>query len=75
MESVKLMGVSFDIQYSILNPRPQREKTCLRRFANNTGADYPGHPRSLISTFVIRLLESSIFKLAFKQNFNNLAIL
>ena len=64
MESVKLMGVSFDIQYSLLNPGPQREKTCLRRFANNTGADQPGHPRSLISTFVIRLLERSIFKLA-----------
>ena len=29
-------------------------------FANNT--DQPGHPRSLISAFVIRLLESIIFK-------------
>ena len=26
---------------------PQREKTCLRGFANNTGADQPAHPRSL----------------------------
>ena len=43
---------------------PRREKTCLLRFANNTGADQPVHPRSLISAFVIRLLESSIFKLA-----------
>ena len=43
---------------------PHREKTCLRRFANNTGADQPAHPRSLISAFVIRLLESSISKLA-----------
>ena len=41
---------------------PRREKTCLRRFANNTGADQPAHPRSLLSAFVIRLLESSIFK-------------
>ena len=32
-----------------------REK-CLRGFANNTGADQPAHKRSLISTFVIRLL-------------------
>ena len=33
---------------------PRREKTCLRGFANNTGADQPAHPRSLISAFVIR---------------------
>ena len=43
---------------------PQREKTCLRGFANNTGADQPAHPRSLISAFVIRFLESVICKLA-----------
>ena len=43
---------------------PRREKTCFRGFANNTGADQPAHPRSLISAFVIRVLESTIFKLA-----------
>ena len=43
---------------------PRREKTCLREFANNTGADQPAHPRSLISAFVIRFLESIICKLA-----------
>ena len=43
---------------------PQHEKTCLQRFANNTGADQPAHPRSLISTFVIRFLGSDICKLA-----------
>ena len=32
---------------------PWREKTCLRGFVNNTGADQPAHLRSLISTFVI----------------------
>ena len=37
---------------------PRREKACLRGFANNTGADQPAHPRSLISAFVIRFLES-----------------
>ena len=42
----------------------QREKTCLRWFANDTGADQPAHPRSLISAFVIRFLESIICKLA-----------
>ena len=43
---------------------PRREKTCLRRFANNKDADQPAHPRRLISAFVIRLLESIIAKLA-----------
>ena len=35
----------------------RREKTCLRGFANNKGANQPAHPRRLISAFVIRLLE------------------
>ena len=39
---------------------PRREKTCLRWFVNNTGADQPAHPRSLISAFVVRFLERSI---------------
>ena len=30
-------------------------------FVNNKGADQPGHPRSLISTFVSRFSESIIF--------------
>ena len=38
---------------------PRREKTCLRGSANNTGADQPAHPHSLISAFVIRVFESS----------------
>ena len=42
---------------------PRREKILLRGFANNKGADLPAHPRSLISAFVIRLLESVISKL------------
>ena len=33
-------------------------------FANNKGADQPAHPRSLISVFVIPVLESIISKLA-----------
>ena len=43
---------------------PRREKTCLRGFGNITGADQPAHTRSLISAFVIRVLESIICKLA-----------
>ena len=38
--------------------RPQSDKTCLQRFANNKGADQLEHLRSLISSFLIRLLES-----------------
>ena len=37
-------------------PRP--EKTCLRRFAKNKGADQHAQMGSLISAFAIRLLES-----------------
>ena len=36
-------------------------------FENNTGADQPTHPCSLISAFVIRFLESTISKLAKKE--------
>ena len=43
---------------------PRHEKTCLRGFANNTGADQPARPRSPISAFFIRLLESIISRLA-----------
>ena len=43
---------------------PRRKKTCLRGFANNTGADQPAHPRSLFSAFVIRFLESTLTKLS-----------
>ena len=43
---------------------PRCKKTCLRGFANNTGSDQPVHPRSLISTFVIRFLESIIRNIA-----------
>ena len=43
---------------------PRREKACLRRFANNKAAYQPAHPRSLISAFVIRLLERIISRLA-----------
>ena len=43
---------------------PRREKTCLRGFSNNAGADQPAHPRSLTSAFVICFLESIISRLA-----------
>ena len=34
------------------------EKMCLMPYANNKGADQPPHPRSLISAFVVRCLDS-----------------
>ena len=43
---------------------PRREKTCLRGFANNTGADQPAHPCILISASVIRLSKRIISRLA-----------
>ena len=43
---------------------PGREKTCLRGFVNNTGADQPAHSRSLISAFVIHYWESIICNVA-----------
>ena len=39
-------------------PEPGHEKTCLMSYANNKGADQPAHPRSLISAFVVRCLDS-----------------
>ena len=41
---------------------PRRKKTCLRGFANNTGADQPTLLRSLIRAFVIRFFERTICK-------------
>ena len=36
------------------------EKMCLMSYVNNKGADQPAHPRSLISAFVVRCLDSII---------------
>ena len=38
---------------------PGHVKMCLMPYANNKVADQPAHPRSLISTFVVRCLDSS----------------
>ena len=39
---------------------PGHAKMCLMPYANNKGADQPAHPRSLISAFVVRFLDSVI---------------
>ena len=43
-----------------LTYEPGHEKTCFMSYANNKGADQPAQPRRLISTFVIRCLDSVI---------------
>ena len=43
---------------------PGHEKTFLILYANNKGADQPVHLRSLISTFVVRCLDSTVPVLA-----------
>ena len=59
--------------YAIYGPR--REKTCLRGFANNTGADQPAHPLRLISAFVSRFMKSIMCKLSTGEISNFLASL
>ena len=49
--------------FTVLVYGPQRQKTSLWWFANNTGADQPAHPRSLISAFVIHVFESILSRL------------
>ena len=46
---------------------PGHAKTCLMPYANNKGADQPAYPRSLISTFVVRCLNSMICILAISK--------
>ena len=45
---------------SMAKYEPGQEKMCLMSYANNKGADQPAHPRSLISAFVVRWLDSII---------------
>ena len=42
-------------------------KTCLMPLTKNKGADQPAHSRSLISTFVVRCLDSMICILAISK--------
>ena len=46
---------------------PGHAKTCLMPYANNKDADQPAHPCSLISTFVVRCLDSMICALAISK--------
>ena len=54
----------------ITNPAkrvPRLEKTCLWRCVNNKGAEQPACMGSLISTFLIHILKSTISKLAISK--------
>ena len=46
---------------------------CFMSYANNKGADQPAHPRSLISAFVVRWLDSIISLDSIAENFKILA--
>ena len=46
---------------------PGHAKTCLMTYANNKSADQPAHQRSLISTFLVRCLDSMICILALSK--------
>ena len=49
---------SFHSHSNTCTYEPGHEKTCLMSYANNKGADQPALSRSLISTFVVRCLDS-----------------
>ena len=52
----------YDAVYTTIDKdrnEPHHEKTCYMPYANNKGADQPAHPRSLISTFAVRCLDST----------------
>ena len=51
-------GVRIFRNFTVIESR--HEKTCLMPYTNNKGADQPAHPRSLISTFIVRCLDSII---------------
>ena len=57
--------IYYSVGFDTMGPR--REKTCLRGFTINKGADQPAHPRRLISALVIRLLESITPRLATRE--------
>ena len=69
------MGLASDLLFfgqtghDFLDPfifEPGHKKMCLMSYVNNKGADQTVHPRSLISTFVVRCLDSiiSLFAIA-----------
>ena len=58
IQIIKLDKIKLNSHKNIIEPG--HEKMCLISYANNKGADQPAHPRSLISAFVVRCLDSII---------------
>ena len=56
--SYSIYRVNFSSTLLCVIVEPGHGKTCLMLYANNKGADQPVHPRSLISAFVVRCLDS-----------------
>ena len=54
----KYLYFQFSDGFKVKINGPGHAKTCLMPYANNKGADQPAHPRSLISAFVVRSLNS-----------------
>ena len=52
--------ILFIYQLKFKRNEPGHEKMCLMSYVNNKGADQPAHPRSPISAFVVRCLDSII---------------
>ena len=46
------------VEFVVLSYEPGHEKMCLMSYVNNKVADQPAHPRSLISTFIVRCLDT-----------------
>ena len=65
---IRLQVLYTNLQVALPRPGiingPGHAKMCLMTYANNKGADQPVHPRSLISTLVVRCLDSMIYILA-----------
>ena len=66
-ESIEIAHFAVSTEPLLITYGPRREKSCLRRVANNTSADQLVHPRSLTSAFVFRFLESITSKLAISE--------
>ena len=49
--------IIYNLQINVITG-PGDSEMCLMPYANNKGADQPAHPRCLISTFVVRCLDS-----------------
>ena len=61
------MQIKISKQLGIPLNGPGHAKMCVMPYANNKGADQTAHPRSLISTFLVRCLDSMICILAISK--------